>query len=93
MPASATRLAGLVDDPDTGIDEIAEVISFDQALTMKMLAVLQTICGKMEKQEAGLEEDIRGVIEFLRIFVDRCHHGKEEDVLFPALEELGVFDT
>ena len=42
-----------------------EDLKVEHALTMKMLAVLQTICGKMEKQEAGLDEDIRGVIEFL----------------------------
>ncbi len=24
-------------------------------------------------------------IEFLKVFADRCHHGKEEDLLFPAL--------
>lgn len=37
LPASATRLAALVEDPDAGANEIAEVIAFDQALTMKML--------------------------------------------------------
>lgn len=37
LPASATRLAELVEDPDAGAAEIAEVIAFDQALTMKML--------------------------------------------------------
>ena len=28
------------------------------SMTMKMLAVLQTICGMMEKQEAGLDEEV-----------------------------------
>ena len=32
----------------------------------------------------------REIMEFLTVFVDRCHHGKEEDVLFPALERAGV---
>ena len=30
------------------------------------------------------------MIEFFTTFVDRCHHGKEEELLFPALEEIGV---
>jgi hemerythrin-like domain-containing protein len=30
------------------------------------------------------------LIEFFRTFVDKCHHSKEEDLLFPALEEVGV---
>jgi hemerythrin-like domain-containing protein len=31
-----------------------------------------------------------GIIEFLTVFVDTCHHGKEEEFLFPALEAVGV---
>ena len=29
-------------------------------------------------------------ITFIRLFADACHHGKEEDLLFPALEEAGM---
>ncbi len=29
-------------------------------------------------------------IDFLRNFADRCHHLKEEQLLFPALEERGI---
>lgn len=43
LPASATRLAALVDNPDVGIDQIAEVIAFDQALTMKMLRAANSV--------------------------------------------------
>jgi hemerythrin-like domain-containing protein len=28
--------------------------------------------------------------EFFRVFVDRCHHGKEETVLFPRLTTAGL---
>jgi hemerythrin-like domain-containing protein len=30
------------------------------------------------------------IIEFFKIFVDKCHHGKEEDLLFPAMEQAGI---
>lgn len=30
------------------------------------------------------------VVEVLREFADRCHHGKEEDLLFPELVALGM---
>lgn len=30
------------------------------------------------------------IVDFCRVFVDRCHHGKEEEYLFPKLEEKGV---
>lgn len=29
-------------------------------------------------------------MSFLRDFADRCHHGKEEELLFPMLERIGV---
>jgi len=34
----------------------------------------------------GLEQCIR----FIRLFADACHHGKEEDLLFPTLQECGM---
>lgn len=30
------------------------------------------------------------VVDFLRIFVDKCHHSKEERQLFPRLQERGM---
>jgi hemerythrin-like domain-containing protein len=30
------------------------------------------------------------IVDFCRVFIDRCHHGKEEEYLFPKLEEKGV---
>jgi hemerythrin-like domain-containing protein len=35
-------------------------------------------------------EDIVGFIGFLKEFADKCHHGKEEGVLFPALAKAGM---
>ena len=35
-------------------------------------------------------KDIKEIIDFLKLFADKCHHGKEELYLFPALEEAGV---
>jgi hemerythrin-like domain-containing protein len=34
--------------------------------------------------------DIEQLIGFFKVFVDQCHHGKEEKLLFPALEQIGV---
>ncbi len=46
-----------------------------------------------EGLEAGNEanaETLRDIVEFMRIFADKCHHGKEEVHLFPLLEQKGV---
>lgn len=39
--------------------------------------------GKLEDEQAAM------VITFLQKFADGCHHAKEEDVLFPAMEQGG----
>ncbi len=35
-------------------------------------------------------DDIERCVTFFRVFADACHHGKEEDLLFPALEANGM---
>jgi hemerythrin-like domain-containing protein len=55
-----------------------------------MLGILDEICGRIESDKAVNVQHVEGILEFLKIFVDQCHHGKEEDVLFPALELVGI---
>ncbi|MCB2147854.1 MAG: hemerythrin domain-containing protein [Deltaproteobacteria bacterium] len=56
-----------------------------------ILRVLDSICKEAEKSgELANPEHLEQLIEFFTTFVDRCHHGKEEELLFPALEEVGV---
>jgi len=35
-------------------------------------------------------EDTEKLLDFFTNFTDKCHHGKEEGILFPALEEAGI---
>lgn len=55
-----------------------------------MLKVLAAIKRGMEAGEAAPMDHIRQVLEFLQVFVDACHHGKEEEALFPAMEKEGI---
>jgi hemerythrin-like domain-containing protein len=57
----------------------------------KTLKILDRICSEAEKTgEIPNPDHLDQLIEFFRTFVDKCHHGKEEALLFPALEEVGV---
>lgn len=29
-------------------------------------------------------------LDFIRLYADRCHHGKEEEILFPVLADKGI---
>jgi len=55
-----------------------------------MLNILEQVCQELEAGESLNKEHFDGILEFLRVFVDKCHHGKEEDLLFPALIAVGV---
>jgi len=52
-----------------------------------MLKILDKVCGKPEEINT---EHFAKILEFLKVFVDKCHHGKEEDLLLPAMIEAGI---
>jgi len=54
------------------------------------IEILNKIGIKLVAEAAQVSGDLEQLIDFFRGFVDRCHHGKEEDVLFPELEKRGV---
>ncbi|MFY9941690.1 MAG: hemerythrin domain-containing protein [Desulfobacterales bacterium] len=56
----------------------------------QMLRVLSAISEKVGRGASLHAEHMDGIMEFLAVFVDKCHHGKEEEFLFPALEAAGV---
>ncbi len=56
----------------------------------RMLAVLEAAAGRIEAGEKVRPDLFREVVGFVRNFADRCHHGKEEENLFPRLEARGV---
>ncbi len=46
-----------------------------------------------QRLDAGLpteRNDLAAFIGFLKEFADKCHHGKEEGILFPAMVAAGV---
>lgn len=55
-----------------------------------MLQVLNKICDILESGKTVNPAHLNRIMEFLTVFVDRCHHGKEEDFLFPELEKHGI---
>lgn len=56
----------------------------------RMLQVLQGVSTKLEAGEPVPAGDLEEMIQFIQVFADQCHHGKEEDLLFAAMEEAGV---
>jgi hemerythrin-like domain-containing protein len=55
-----------------------------------MLNVMEVICNNLERGEELNINHYAKILEFLKGFVDKCHHGKEEDILFPDLIDHGL---
>jgi hemerythrin-like domain-containing protein len=56
----------------------------------EMLKVIEKVSQKLEAGEEVNPDHLDSIINFIRIFADKCHHGKEEDLLFSAMEEVGI---
>ena len=52
-----------------------------------MLKIVGKVCDKPDDIN---QEHFTKILEFLKIFADKCHHGKEEELLLPAMVEAGV---
>ncbi|MGQ9627286.1 MAG: hemerythrin domain-containing protein [Anaerolineae bacterium] len=54
-----------------------------------ILKILEKACVRLESGEEVNPEHLEQILEFIKLFADKCHHGKEEDLLFLAMEEAG----
>jgi len=66
------------------------VLRKEHEAILKMLDATEEAAKQIEMGVAAEPEVLSGLLEFLRLFADRCHHGKEEDLLFPMLEKKGL---
>ncbi len=55
-----------------------------------MLRILEKICVSYESDKKIDKNHMGKILEFFTVFVDTCHHGKEEEFLFPALVSVGI---
>ncbi|MEN9420381.1 MAG: hypothetical protein RI988_4002 [Pseudomonadota bacterium] len=54
------------------------------------LSLLEEMAQAVATGSAAARSDLSELLGFFKGFVDRCHHAKEEEVLFPELERLGL---
>lgn len=54
------------------------------------IAVLDRLASDIKTGNIEIIDDTEQLVDFLKTFADRCHHGKEEDLLFPAMEKAGI---
>lgn len=55
---------------------------------LSALKILRAIAQRVAAGQPTEAEDIAAFIGFLKEFADKCHHGKEEGILFPMADKL-----
>lgn len=73
--------------PTVDLDRVSAVsiLSGEHSVILQVLAAIEAMAASAAAGRLPAD-DARDAIEVLRTFADRCHHGKEEEILFPALE-------
>ncbi len=65
----------------------------DHDLIEKVVKSMETTIGLLRDGKTVPESILMPVIDFTKNFMDVCHHSKEENSLFPALEKAGMPTT
>ncbi|MCX5795952.1 MAG: hemerythrin domain-containing protein [Elusimicrobia bacterium] len=65
-------------------------LSDEHRIILKVVAALRAECGKVAGGAAVDPQFFLKAVDFIRNYADKFHHAKEEDILFPALDEPGV---
>lgn len=66
-----------------------EILSDEHRVIEQVLRCLDKIAGEAESKGTLERDSAEKAVAFFRNFADRCHHGKEETHLFPAMEAKG----
>ncbi len=66
-----------------------EVLTAEHRTIERVLECLERLVAESGVRGRLDGRSARQILEFLALFADRCHHGKEEELLFPALIARG----
>ncbi|MBI4715179.1 MAG: hemerythrin domain-containing protein [Nitrospirae bacterium] len=67
-----------------------DILQQEHRLIERMLRVLERVAVEAERGGNFPAPLFEKVLDFIENFSDRCHHGKEEETLFPVLEGRGI---
>lgn len=67
-----------------------KILREEHEAILGMLDALEATAHRAEAGHAIPLHVLTELQEFFTLFADRCHHGKEEELLFPLLERKGV---
>ena len=67
-----------------------EILEEEHHFIKKVVGAMAILAEELEQGKEVEAKTLANIADFMRTFGDKCHHGKEETHLFPALERKGV---
>ena len=67
-----------------------EILRREHDAILRMLDATDEVICRLDHGETVEPGILGGLLEFFRLFADQCHHGTEEDLLFPKLQQKGM---
>ena len=65
-------------------------LMIEHRLIERMVKLMGRHVGMISSSSRADTHFIGSAVDFIRVYADRCHHGKEEDLLFPLLQQKGM---
>lgn len=72
------------------MSEAIDDLKHEHEAILFSLKLLKGMIDQFSAAKVEVQEDLLRYIDFLKEFVDKCHHGKEEGILFPAMIKAGM---
>jgi hemerythrin-like domain-containing protein len=73
-----------------GNDTPTRILRDQHRNILKVADVLEDVLGREPEPGAFDYDALEDCVAFIRLYADALHHGKEEDLLFPELEAVGM---
>jgi hemerythrin-like domain-containing protein len=67
-------------------------LMIEHRLIEGMIAVIQRRLDRAAQAQSIDPSFVDTAVDFIRVYADRTHHGKEEDILFRTLQQKGLSD-
>jgi hemerythrin-like domain-containing protein len=67
-----------------------EILRKEHDAISRMLDAADRAGDRLQRKQPIRPELLEGMAEFFELFLDKCHHGKEEELFFPALAKKGM---
>ncbi|MFP4088176.1 MAG: hemerythrin domain-containing protein [Desulfobacteraceae bacterium] len=68
-------------------------LMIEHRLIERMITLMERELQSIEKENRVNDQFVEAATRFIKTYADRCHHGKEEDILFRELEKKPISEN